>query len=120
MIVLLGLTMVAQHVHSLRQLRVVGCDRSAFAASAEVLTRIKAKCRGLSHGTSFFPCVLPAREVFGAMRLAGILDNNQIEAFGYLQDSVHIGHLPVEMHRDDRRDCSASPAGHWPPSKVIV
>ncbi len=46
----------------------------------------------------------PARRVavFGADGLGGVFDDHEAVAAGDLQDGIHVGALPVEMHGNDR------------------
>ncbi len=43
------------------------------------------------------------REILGAMRLAGVFNHDQAILFGQIENSVHVGHLPVEMNGNHRR-----------------
>src|ERR1700688_3181834 len=81
-VILLGLTMIPDHFAGVRQLRIVRCNRATFSASAQIFARIKAECGRASHRTSPEPAVLLAREVLGAVRLAGIFDNDQAILLG--------------------------------------
>ena len=81
---------------------VVGRDGSRFAAGAQVLAGIEAERRGCAQRPGLAPALLLAREVLGAVRLAGILDDQQVVLAGEIQDRIHVGHLPVQVHRHDR------------------
>src|SRR5258706_2348206 len=104
MVIFLGLAMISQYFGLLRDLFVVGCNGAAFTASAQVFARIKAECGRASHRSGLAPAILFFREIFGAVRLAGVFDNDKSELLGHLKDGVHIRSLPVEMNRDDRGD----------------
>ena len=43
------------------------------------------------------------------MCLAGVLDHHQAVFTGYVEDGIHIGHLPVEMHGHHGSDGPAAP-----------
>ena len=48
------------------------------------------------------------------MRLAGVLDHHQPIALRQLEDRIHIGHLPVQMDRNDGRDRPSAAAADQP------
>ena len=81
-IVLLRLAVVAEHANFLRQLRVVSCYGSGFAASTQVLAGIKAEGSSFAHGSRFLPTLFFSREILGSVGLAGIFYHHQIAGFG--------------------------------------
>ena len=87
---------VAQHPDFSGVLVVVGHHHAAFAIRAEVLARVEAERAGETDAAR-----APAVEL-GAMRLAGIFDHRDAVAVRDRQDSGHVRHLAVEMHRQDR------------------
>ena len=100
--------MVAQHLAVPRQSLVIGGDGSRFTDGAEILSGIEAEGRGVAHRPGLAPAALLLREVPGAMRLAGILDDDEVVPGRQVEDGIHVGHLPVEMRGDDCRHRAAS------------
>src|SRR5687768_14716992 len=70
--------------------------RTAFAVSAEILTRIEAETADIPDRTS-----APA-SVFRSMRLSRVFDHRYAMPARYLHDRIHVGRLPEEMNRNDR------------------
>ena len=91
---------------------VVGRDGAGFTAGAQILAGVEAERRGAAHGSGLAPAALLLREVFRAVRLAGVLDDDQVVAGGQLQDRVHVGHLPVQVDREDRRHRTSRALAH--------
>jgi hypothetical protein len=94
---------VAQPAH-LAPARIVGRHRAGVAQRAEVLARVEAPRRGVSRGR---PVAVPPVEA-SAVRLRRILEHGRPCRSRDRLDRVHVGGLPVEMHREDgaraRRD----------------
>ena len=109
-IVLRGLAVVAQHLHGLRDGGIVRGGRARFAAGSQVFPRIKAEGRGSSHRSRLHPAVVLSRKIFGAVRLAGVLNHDQTVALRQFQNRIHVGHLPVQMDRNDGRDRASTAA----------
>src|ERR1035438_2842609 len=103
-VILLCLTMIAQHPDSACQRAVVRSYCSAFATRSEILPWIKAECRSAAHRPWLHPAVLFLWKVFGAVRLARILNHNQAVMASQPQNRIHVGHLTVEMHWHNRGD----------------
>ena len=53
------------------------------------------------------------------MRLAGILDDDQTVPVRQVEERVHVGHLPVQVHGDDRRHRAARAPAHHAARRVI-
>src|SRR5258706_9582289 len=104
MVIFLGLAMISQYFGLLRDLFVVGCNGAAFTASAQVFARVKAECGRASHRSGLTPAILFFREIFSAVRLAGVFDNDESELLSHLKDGIHVRGLPIEMNRDHRSD----------------
>src|SRR5579872_285539 len=100
MVIFLGLSVISQNFGASRNFFVVGGNRAGFTASAQVLARVEAECGRASHGAGLAPAILFLREIFGAVRLAGILYNDEPKLISDLEDRVHIRSLPVEVNRD--------------------
>src|SRR5579864_2891454 len=101
-IILLGLAVVAQHPDLARKLLVVRGDGSGFSTRPQILSWIKAERRRLAHRPGLFPTAVFLRVVFRPMRLACVLNDDEIKVPGKLQDGIHVGRLTVEVHRHDR------------------
>src|SRR5437867_554620 len=108
------LAVIAEHLAAPRQLLVVGGDRSRLSTGAQVFSRIEAECRGAAHRPGLAPAVLLLRKVLRTVRLAGVLDDDEVVLGRQLQDGVHVGHLPVQVHRDDRCHWATSALAHHP------
>src|SRR5689334_10623480 len=78
-VILLGLTVVANHFHLLGEDRIVCCDRAALATRAEVLAGIEAESGCDAHRASALPGFIFLRIVFRAVSLASVLHHDQIE-----------------------------------------
>src|SRR5690606_15724683 len=74
---------------------IAGDDNAAFAIGAEVFAGIEAEAAGDANAAGALSII------FGAMGLAGILDDGEPVASGDDQDVVHRGHLPVKVNRQD-------------------
>src|SRR5207249_536422 len=101
-----------EQMAALRQPLVVGGDRPRLAAGAEVLAGIEAERRGPTHRSGFPPAPLLPREVFSAVRLAGVLDDHEVVPGRQLENRIHIGDLPVQVHRDQGRDRAPGAMAH--------
>src|SRR5437762_11782230 len=69
-VILLGLTVVANHFHSLREDRIVCCDRPALTTRAQVLAGVEAESGCDAHRASALPGFILLRIVFCAVTLA--------------------------------------------------
>ena len=49
-------------------------------------------------------------KVLGAVSLAGVLDDDQVVAFGEFQDRIHVSHLSVQMNWNNRGDGTSAAA----------
>src|ERR1700733_5119808 len=79
-IILLRLTVFAQHAHFLSDRFTVGGCRPRFAASTQILAWVKTEGRRVAHGASLPPAIFLLRKVLGAMSLAGVFYHNQVVA----------------------------------------
>src|SRR6266403_3195299 len=104
MVILLCLTMIAQHSRFLRERFFVSRDRACFATRPQVLSRIETESGSSPHGTSRPPAVFLFREILCAVSLAGVFDDDQLVLFGKFHKRIHIGHLSVKMDRNDGRN----------------
>src|SRR6266478_1512397 len=66
-VILLGLAVVAYHLHAFCHRFVIGGDGPGFSARAQILPRIEAKSCRFAHGTSTPPGILFFGEVLGAV-----------------------------------------------------
>ncbi len=96
MVVLLLRAPVAQHPDRARVLGVVGHHHAALAIGAQVLAGVEAEAGHVGDAAR-----APAL-VFGAVRLAGVLDDHQSMPAGDLQQRIHVGRLAVQADRNDR------------------
>jgi len=94
-VVLLRLAVVAVDPDFLCEIIVVGHDGPGLPVGPQVLARVEAEAARDAHGA----CLPPLVE--GPVGLAGILDDAQVVLPGDLQDGVHVGGLPEEVHGDD-------------------
>src|SRR2546426_6452262 len=111
--VFLRLAVVAEHLAAPRQSLVVGGDGTRFAAGTQILAGVEAERRGMTHYSGLAPAVLLLREVLCAVRLAGVLDDDQVIPGRQLEDGVHVGHLPVQVYGDDGRHWAATALAHY-------
>ena len=81
---------------------VVGQQRAAFAAGAEVFAGIKTEAGNFAERADDFALV------FCAVRLGGVFDERQLVFAANRQDRIEVERMAVEMHRHDglgaRRD----------------
>src|SRR6266481_4581559 len=66
-VILLRLTVIANHFHASCHGFIVRGYRTRFTASTQILSRIEAERRRFAHGTYALPGILLSREVFRAM-----------------------------------------------------
>src|SRR3979490_806213 len=102
MVVLPGLSMIAQHFGGSRNPFVIGCDRAAFTACPQILARIKAEGGRVSHRAGLAPAIFFLREILGAMRLAGVFNHDESKAVRQFKDWIHVRGLPVQVNGDHR------------------
>src|SRR5581483_2818586 len=86
---------ISQNLHFLSQLWIVRHNRSSFAKSSEVFSRVKAKATGVAQSARF------SALVFGAVRLRSVLDDEETVSARKFQDRVHVGRLPKKMDRNN-------------------
>src|SRR5437764_13123797 len=77
-VVLFVLSVIAKHAALARDFLVVGCDRSCFAASTEILAGIKTKSCCPSNRTSLHPAIVALRQVSGTVSLASVFNYNKV------------------------------------------
>src|SRR6266436_3664735 len=100
-VILLGLTVVAKYAHGLSHGLVVSGYGTCFSARAKILSRIKAECGCVAHASRFFPRVCGLGKVLSPMRLASILDNDEIIFASESKNWIHISGLAINMNRND-------------------
>ncbi len=88
-------TPTAQQCRRARVLRIVGGQHAAFAGRSQVLGGIKTEASDIAHGAR-----APAA-IFGAVGLSGVLNDDQLVASRDIENRIHFGALPVEMHQQD-------------------
>src|SRR5690348_1004892 len=91
--------MIAQHRTFCCQALVVGSNRAAFATRAKVLAGIKTERSCLAYPACGQPSILLFREILCTVRLASILNHDQVVLLCDFRNRIHVGHLTVEMHR---------------------
>ncbi len=96
MLILFARAAVAQHRDPLGEIGPRRRHRPAVAGSAEVLGRIEAEAADIAEAAG-----APAA-IKGAVRLSRVLDHRQRMLCRDGGHCIHIGALPVEVHRDDR------------------
>ena len=111
-VVLLRLPVVAEHSALVGHPVIIGGDCSGLAARTQVLPGIKAERGGMAHRACLAPPAFLFREVFCTVRLAGVFDDNEVVSGGQLEDGVHVGHLPVQMHGNECRHRAACALAH--------
>ena len=77
------------------QLGAVGQHRAAVAVGAEVLARVEAGGGGQADGAAGLV------EAAGAVRLGGVLEQEDLGAGDDAAQRLHRRHLAVEVHGDD-------------------
>ena len=98
--------MVPQPPHPLGQTVVAGGDPARIPVRAQVLARIEAEAAGRADRSGDAPFVPRA------LRLGRVLDQRQAVLPGQLQQGIHVGRLPVDMHRHDRPGLLRDPFLH--------
>src|SRR5439155_2441031 len=111
-IILLRLAVIPEHTNLTRERLVVRGHGASFAAGAQVLARIEAERGRAAERASLAPPIFLFREVFCTVRLAGVFDDNEVVSGGQLEDGVHVGHLPVQMHGNECRHRAARALAH--------
>src|SRR3989442_12565701 len=76
--VFLRLPVISEHLTAPRQSLIVCGDGSRFAAGAQILPRIKAEGGRAAHRAGLAPAVLLSGEIFCAVRLAGVFDDDEV------------------------------------------
>ena len=92
--IFLRLPVIPDHADLLRHLFVLGHDGAGLAEGAEVLAGVEAKAAGCAQGSCFFAFVR------GAVGLAGVFDDNEVELASDFEDRVHVGRLAVKVDGD--------------------
>ena len=104
MIVLFGLAVIADHAHLAGDFLVIGGGGTGFAAGAKIFAGVEAESRNLADGAGLAPAVFLLGEIFRAVGLAGIFDDDELVAIRQLQDGIHVGNLAVQMYGNDGGD----------------
>ena len=81
---------------ALEQGGVVGDHHAAFAQGRDVLLLVETEAAGHAHAAGFAPLV------FGADRVAGVLDHGDAVRLAIARIGVHVAALAVQMHRQNR------------------
>ena len=97
--VLPPLSVLAERANRLGEARVVRGERAGVAHRSEILRRVEAE-RAREPGGAGAEAV-----ALGPVRLAGILDDREPGLVGERPQRPHVGHLPVEVHRQQERAC---------------
>ena len=100
--VTLMLAVVSEHPAPLCNGGVRGRDRTGFAHGPEILSRIEAECRSVSKRAA------PRSPVPRTVRLAGILDNLELELPSQRREAVPVGRMAIQIHRYQCRDAPAT------------
>src|SRR2546427_210854 len=100
--------MVPHHPDSLCYFAIVRRHRAGLAARTEVLPRVEAERPCAADRAGPPPSVLPTRKVLRAVRLASILDHDQVISLCDLLKGIHVRWLAIEVNGDDRGDEPAS------------
>ena len=96
--ILFHLAVIAQHPYSLGHVVVICGDCPSLAACSEILSGIEAEGSRAAHGAGFHPTIELPGEVLSAVCLARIFDDYEPILSCKVQNCIHIGHLPVQMH----------------------
>src|SRR5262245_6921847 len=96
--------MISNHSNPLGDHFIVSCHSPAFATSSEVLSGVKTECSRRSNRACLLPTIPRGGEVFGAVSLTGIFEDQQVVFVSDVHDGIHFAHLTVEMHWKDRLD----------------
>src|SRR5262245_55742726 len=96
MAVLPILSPITQHTQSCGVGLVVGDDRTTLTICAKILARIKAEAGHVTEGAG------AATVIFSAVRLGGVLNQNNAATPSDLRDGLHVRALPIEMYWDNR------------------
>src|SRR5258708_999078 len=107
-IILLRLAVVAQHPDTSRDFFIVSGHRAGFSACTQVFSWIETESSGAPHRTSLSPPLLFARKILCAVSLTSVFDHKQVVSFREFQDGIHVRHLAVQMHGNDRCDRASS------------
>src|SRR5688572_6393280 len=96
MIILLRLTVFAEHRNLGPQSIAIRHARTALTARAKVFPRIKTETTDIANRPRALALIL------GAMRLRCIFHHRELVLSRDLHDRVHVSHLAVKMDRDNR------------------
>ena len=86
---------VAQERDPSRQFRIIADDSTGLAISPEVLARVETEAAEIADRAR------AAAAPFCAVRLRRVLDDNELVPARDGHDRIHVGHLPVKMHRQN-------------------
>src|SRR2546429_4801368 len=89
------LTVVSSQATHSRDVRIVGCNRTAVAESSKHLERVEAETTRNSKAS----CLLLT--IPSADRLCRVLDHRQAVSIRDREESVHIANAAVQMHWQD-------------------
>src|SRR6266568_9109522 len=79
-VILLGLSMVTEHLDGTCNRFFVCGDRATFPTGTQVLAWIKAECGRAAHRSCLPPAILFLRKIFRPMCLTGVFDDSQVVA----------------------------------------
>src|SRR5438270_5948718 len=85
-IILFHLPVIAQHLDSFSEARIIGGDSAAFPACAKILPWVKAERGCTPHGSGLHPAVESLREILSAVRLASVLYHCETVVVRYRQN----------------------------------
>jgi hypothetical protein len=94
--VLLALRVVSQMLDFVRDSGIVCGNRTSITERPQIFCRVKRKCCDGPERTD-----LPSL-VFGAVRLASVLDHGNVVTRCQLQDRIHVAQLPKQVDRNYR------------------
>src|SRR5690349_18279637 len=86
---------VSQDSERVRVLGAVGRDEPGFAIRSKILARVEAEASEVADASDTAPFVL------GAVRLRGVLDDDEPVAARDLDNRIHVRRLPIQMNRHD-------------------
>jgi hypothetical protein len=104
-VVLAPLAVLAEGTHSLGDSLVARHETTRVAEGTQVLGRVEAEGRGIAGAAG------PVAVADGAVRLTGILDDEESFGSSQLSDSSYVGELSEEMNWDDETRSRADDIG---------
>src|SRR5689334_5794851 len=102
-IILLRLAVITKHLDGAGYRFIVRGHSAGFAARSKILARIEAERSGITNTSRLVPSTGCLGIVLGAVRLARILNDNQVVLATEFKNWIHIGHLPVKVNGYDGR-----------------